>query len=75
MLCSGFAAFQTARMSFGSLRMTLRFANGVLGLANGNIKHLFGELDRITRTFGHEASMPQFSGYFETETLPSICFH
>lgn len=50
--------------------MTLGFANRVLSCACGNIEDLLGKLDGIARTFGHEASMPQFSGYFETETLP-----
>jgi len=42
--------------------MSLQFAHRILSLSNGNIKYLLGELDGITRTFGHEASMPQISG-------------
>ena len=38
----------------------------------GNIKYKLGELVWIAGSFGHEASMPQVSGYFETETLPSF---
>ena len=52
--------------------LSLGLANRVLDFACSNIEYLLGELDRITRTFGHKRSMPQISGYFETETLPKI---
>jgi hypothetical protein len=41
--------------------MALRFAYGILSFANGNVEYLLGKLHRIAGTFGHEASMPQFS--------------
>src|ERR1019366_1400454 len=50
--------------------MALRLTNGVLSFADGNIENLLRKLDGITRTFGHEASMPQNQRIFETETLP-----
>jgi len=39
--------------------MALRFAHGVLSLANGNVEYLLGKLDGIARTFAHKASMRQ----------------
>jgi len=39
--------------------MPLGLTNGVLSFADGDVEHLLGKLDGITRTFGHEASMPQ----------------
>jgi hypothetical protein len=39
--------------------MAFGIANCILSFANGNIEYLLGNLDGITRTFGHEASMPQ----------------
>ncbi|MGA8312037.1 MAG: hypothetical protein WB755_18530 [Terriglobales bacterium] len=39
--------------------MPLRFADGVFGFASGDVEDLLGKLGGITRTFGHDASMPQ----------------
>ena len=55
--------------------MPLRFANSVLSFANGDVKNLLGKLGGITRTFGHETSMPQaappiYAMRFQTEALP-----
>ena len=52
--------------------MPLGLANGVLSFADSNVEHLLGKLTRIAGTFSHEASMPQVSGYCETETLPEF---
>jgi len=70
-LGSGPSAFHSPRTPLTLWRIPLGFANRVLGFASGDVEDLLGELDGITRTFGHEASMPQVSGYFETETLPA----
>lgn len=67
---SRFAAFQSTRSSLAIVRMALRFADGILSFANGNIEYLLRKLSDVTRTFGHEPSMPQIGSYFETETLP-----
>jgi hypothetical protein len=72
------AGFKLLARALPPFRPPLRLGDGwrfasltvILSFPNGNIKHLFGKLDGITRTFGHEPSMPQVSGYFETETLP-----
>ncbi len=39
--------------------MALGFADGIFRFADGNVEYLLGKLDGITRSFGHEASMPQ----------------
>jgi anti-sigma B factor antagonist len=52
--------------------MTFCFADSILSFTDGNVEYLLCKLGGIARTFGHEASMPQFSGYFETETLPKL---
>ena len=57
--------------------MPLRFANGILSFANGNVEYLLGKLDGIARTFGHETSMPQagptfYRAKFQTEALPIL---
>jgi len=54
-----------------------RFADSVLSFANRNVENLLGKLDGITRTFGHEASMPQAEPRFQTmrfqtEALPPV---
>jgi hypothetical protein len=56
-------------------RITLRLAHRILSFANGDVEHLLGKLDGITRTFGHELSMPQaappiYDMRFQTEALP-----
>jgi arginine dihydrolase len=56
--CSRLAALQPPCPSLAD-RLSLGLANGILSFADGDIKHLLGKLDGITRTFGHEASMPQ----------------
>ena len=76
MLCSRFSALQTARPSFAG-RLPLGLANGVLSFANGNVKYLFGELDRIAGTFGHIHILPYPATVrqcprFQTETLPQL---
>jgi hypothetical protein len=58
MLRSSFSAFETACPSL-TCGFPLGIANGILGLADSNIEYLFGKLGGITRTFAHEASMPQ----------------
>lgn len=53
------AGFATLEAAFPLRRSPpFRFANRVLGFANGNIEYLLGELDGIARALGHEASMP-----------------
>jgi hypothetical protein len=71
MLRSSFSAFETACPSL-TCGFPFGIANCILCFANGNIENLLGKLRGIARTFGHEASMPQISGYFETETLPEV---
>ncbi|SRR5258708_5578239 len=58
MLRPSFSALQSPGPSFAG-RLSLGFANTVLTLTDGNVKHLLGKLDGITRTLRHEASMPQ----------------
>ncbi len=58
MLRSSFSAFETACPSL-TCGFPLGIANDILSFADGNVEYLFGELCGITRTFGHEASMPQ----------------
>ncbi len=57
--------------------MPFRFAYRVLSFANGNVEYLFGKLDGIARTFGHDQSMPQsaatfYNTGFQTEALPDV---
>src|SRR5438552_14335797 len=71
--CSSLSALHSADAPLG--RMPLRFADGILRFANRNVEHLFGKLCGITRTFGHETSMPQAAPpihamKFQTEALP-----
>jgi hypothetical protein len=81
-LCGGkalrtsFAALHSA-FAFGGW-MPLGFAHGIFGFANGNVENLLRELDGITRTFGHEASIAQAAPWFyrvkiQTDTLPEAC--
>lgn len=49
--------------------MALGFAYGILSLSRGNIHDELCKLIGIAGTL-HKLSMPQVSGYFETETLP-----
>lgn len=39
--------------------MSLGFAHGIFGFANGDVENLLGKLDGIARTFGHEPSIAQ----------------
>lgn len=55
--------------------MPLGFANRVLRFADGDVEYLLGKLGGITRTFGHELSMPYaapsiYAVRFQTEALP-----
>jgi len=52
--------------------MALRFADRVLGFANSNVYDELCELVWITRSFAHESSMPLFTRFRETETLPNL---
>jgi hypothetical protein len=72
--CSSLSALHSADAPLG--RMPLRFADGILRFANRNVEHLSGKLCGITRTFGHETSMPQAAPpihamKFQTEALPN----
>ena len=75
---SGFSTLQTASSPLTD-RLPLGLANGVLSFAYSNIEYLLGELDGITRTFGHESIMPRICQFdklqmviFQTEALPTI---
>ena len=53
----------------------LRLTYGVIRVARGDIHYQLCELVRVTRSFGHEGSMPRgarifYGTEFETETLP-----
>ena len=56
-LCASFAPFQsTLTLRRG---MTFGFTNHIVGIARSNVYDQFGEFVGITRTLGHEPSMPQ----------------
>ena len=60
--------------------MALRFADGVLSFANGDVEYLLGKLDGIARTLRNEPSIAQaapsiYPMGFQTEALPKFLVH
>jgi len=58
MLCPSLTALQSASPSLTN-GPSLRFANRILGFADGNIEYLLGKLDGIAWTLRHELSIAQ----------------